>query len=121
VSGNFAIGSTRQDFVVNVSDPYFNDSKVALGIDAFNTEREFTDFDERKSGFGVNTSYPLKDFNMPFFGRGKTNPNPGSDEFAGNSTPSVWDYLRGGVNYDLTRETIKGISSTAPETIKAEK
>jgi outer membrane protein insertion porin family len=121
VSGSFSIGTSRQDFIVNVSDPYFNDSKVALGIDAFNTNREFTDFDERKLGFGVNTSYPLKDFNMPFFGRGKTNANLGSDELASNPTPSVWDYLRGGVNYDLTRETIKGISSTAPETIKAEK
>jgi outer membrane protein insertion porin family len=121
VSGSFSIGTSRQDFIVSVNDPYFNDSKVALGIDAFNTEREFNDFDERKLGFGVNTSYPLKDFNMPFFGRGKTNPNPGSDELASNPTPSVWDYLRGGVNYDLTRETINGISSTAPETIKAEK
>jgi outer membrane protein insertion porin family len=121
VSGSFSIGSSRQDFVVSASDPYFNDSKVALGIDAFNTKREFTDFDERKLGFGVNTSYPLKDFNMPFFGRGKTNANLGSDELASNPTPSVWDYLRGGVNYDLTRETIQGISSTAPETIKAEK
>jgi outer membrane protein insertion porin family len=121
VSGSFSIGTSRQDFIVSVNDPYFNDSKVALGIDAFNTEREFNDFDERKLGFGVNTSYPLKDFNMPFFGRGKTNPNPGSDELASNPTPSVWDYLRGGVNYDLTRETINGVSSTAPETIKAEK
>jgi outer membrane protein insertion porin family len=121
LSGSFSIGTSRQDFVLNASDPYFYDSKMALGVDAFNTQREFTDFDERKLGFGVNTSYPLKDFSMPFFGRSKTNAEPGSDELASNPTPSVWDYLRGGVNYDLTRETIKGISSTAPESIKAEK
>jgi len=121
VSGSFSIGTSRQDFILNVNDPYFNDSKVALGIDAFNTKREFTDFDERKLGFGVNTSYPLKDFNMPFFGRGKANANIGSDELASNPPLSVWDYMRGGVSYDLTRETIKGISSTAPEIIQAEK
>jgi outer membrane protein insertion porin family len=121
VSGNFSIGTSRQDYILNVNDPYFNDSKVALGIDAFNTQREFTDFDERKLGFGVNTSYPLKDFNMPFFGRGKANANIGSDELASNPPLSVWDYMRGGVSYDLTRETIKGISSTAPEIIQAEK
>jgi len=121
LSGGFSIGSSRQDFLVNVTDPYFNDTKVSLGIDAFNTKREFTDFDERKLGFGVNTSYPLKDFNMPFFGLGKSGTNPGSDELASKPTLSVWDYMRGGVSYDLTRESIKGISSSAPEAIKAEK
>ena len=120
VSGSFSIGTSRQDFIVNVNDPYFNDSKVALGIDAFNTKREFNDFDERKLGFGVNTSYPLKDFTMPFFGRGRST-NLGSDELASNPTPSVWDYMRGGVSYDLTRETIRGISPNAPEVIQAEK
>ena len=31
ISGSFSIGSSRQDFLVNLSDPYFNDSKVAVG------------------------------------------------------------------------------------------
>ena len=38
LSGNFSIGSKRQDYIVNFNDPYFNDSKVALGLDAFNTD-----------------------------------------------------------------------------------
>jgi outer membrane protein insertion porin family len=119
VSGNFSIGSSRQDFIANVSDPYFMDSKVALGLEGFNTKREFTDFDERKLGFGVNTSYPLKDFRMPFFGRRAGRPI-GSDEVADNGTPTFWDYMRGGVSYDLTRENIKGVSDSAPEAIKSE-
>ena len=118
LSGNFSIGSRRQDYIVSVSDPYFNDSKVSLGIDAFNTSREFTDFDERKLGFGVNTSYPLKDFRMPFFGRERV--NPGSDELASNAPLTMWDYARGGVSYDLTRENIKDVSATAPDSIKDE-
>ena len=119
VSGNFSIGSSRQDFILNVNDPYFMDSKVALGIDGFNTKREYTDFDERKLGFGVNTSYPLKDFRMPFFGRRADRPI-GSDELATNAAPTFWDYMRGGVSYDLTRENISGVSKSAPESIKSE-
>ena len=120
VSGNFSIGSRRQDFLVNVGDPYFMDSKVSLGIEGFNTNREFTDFDERKLGFGVNTSYPLKDFRMPFFGRPRSERAIGSDELASNAAPSFWDYMRGGVSYDLTRENIRGVSESAPESIKSE-
>lgn len=121
VSGSFSIGSSRQDFLVNLSDPYFNDSKVAVGIDGFNTLREFTDFDERKLGFGVNSSYPLKDFRMPFFGRPQPGRNIGSDELASNPAPSLWDYMRGGISYDLTHENINGVSATAPDSIQSEK
>ena len=121
VSGVFSIGSSRQDFIFSASDPYFNDSRMALGIEAFNTEREFTDFDERKLGFAVNTSYPLTDFRMPFFGRPRPTREPGSDELASSATPSMWDYMRGGVSYNLTRETINNIENSAPETIQSEK
>ena len=119
VSGNFSIGSNRQDFIFSASDPYFNDSKVALGIDAFNTKREYEDFDERKLGFGINTSYPLKELSLPFFGRVKSEGNKGSDVLASNDGLSVWDYMRGGVSYDLTREKIGGISSTASPALHA--
>jgi outer membrane protein insertion porin family len=120
ISGNFSIGSSRQDFILSASDPYFNDTKMSLGLEAFNTKREFTDFDERKLGFGVNTSYPLKNFTVPFLGRGKSGTNIGSDELASNDTLTVWDYMRGGVSYNLTRDTIKGISTSAPASIRAE-
>jgi outer membrane protein insertion porin family len=118
VSGNFAIGSRRQDYILNFTEPYFRDSKVSLGVDLFNTKREFTDFDEHRLGFGINTNYPLKDFRMPFFGRSEK--EKGSDELASNTGTSIWDYMRGGVAYDLTRENIKGISDTAPESIRSE-
>ena len=120
ISGNFSIGSSRQDFILSANDPYFNDSKVALGIDAFNTTREYEDFDERKLGFGINTSYPLKELSLPFFGRVKSEGNKGSDVLASNDALTVWDYMRGGVSYDLTREKIGGISSSASPSIIAE-
>ena len=118
VSGSFSIGSSRQDFILSVGDPYFNDTKMAVGLEAFNTEREYTDFDERKIGFGINTSYPLKNFRMPFFGR--TEANRGSDQLAGDAPLTMWDYMRGGLSYNLTHEKIDGFSATAPDSIREE-
>ena len=120
VNANFSLGSSRQDFILNINDPYFLDSKAGVGLDGFKTKREYTDFDERKVGFGINTSYPLKDFRMPFFGRPRSERNLGSDELASNATPTMWDYMRGGVSYDLTHENIDGVSDSASESIKSE-
>ena len=58
---------------------------------------------------------------MPFFGRSQGTRLPGSDELAGDATPTMWDYMRGGVSYDLTRETINNIENNAPESIQSEK
>ena len=121
IHGSFAIGSSRQDFIVGFTEPYFNDTRMALGVDAFNTEREFNDFDERKLGFGINTSYPLKDVSVPFLGRLNKQPSLGSDQLASNPTPTIWDYMRGGMGYELTRETIKNIDAGAPSSIQDEK
>ena len=119
VSGNFAIGSKRQDYILSLTDPYFNDTKVSAGLDAFNTKRAYTDFDEHKIGFGVNTNYPLKDFRMPFFGAPRK--EPGSDELAGAAPTTIWDYMRGGIAYDLTRDTIGGVNANASQAIQDEK
>ena len=121
LNGSFAIGSSRQDFIVGFTEPYVNDTQMALGVEAFNTEREFNDFDERKLGFGINTSYPLKDVSVPFFGRLKKQPGLGSDQLASNPTPTIWDYMRGGMGYELTRESINSVEATAPTAIQDEK
>jgi outer membrane protein insertion porin family len=118
VSGNFSIGSSRQDFILSANDPYFYDTKNAVGLDAFNTMRKYTDFNEHKLGFGVHTSYPLKELNMPFFGRAKR--GLGSDEINDDGAPTIWDFMRGGVSYDLTRDKINGLSATASQSIKDE-
>jgi outer membrane protein insertion porin family len=121
IHGSFAIGSSRQDFIVGFTEPYFNDTRMALGVDAFNTEREFNDFNERKLGFGINTSYPLKDVSVPFFGRLTKQPSLGSDQLASNPTPTIWDHMRGGMGYELTRETINNVDTEAPSSIQDEK
>ncbi len=120
MSGNFSIGSSRQDFIVNVNDPYFLDSKVGMGLDAFNSTREYTDFKEKKIGFGVNSSYPLKNFSWPFFDR-PASPAPFGSPAKGSDQLSFWDFTRAGLSYDLTRENIKGVSINAPQSIQDEK
>ncbi len=119
LNGSFSIGSKRQDFVVGFTDPYAYDTRIAMGVDAYNTKRKFDDFDEKKLGFGVNTSYPLRYLRFPFLNRAKDQ-TPGSDEFADDRAQTMWDYMRGGVGYDLTREKIDGISINASEAIKNE-
>ena len=121
LSGSFAIGSSRQDFVVSFTEPYLNDSYMSLGFDAYNTKREYTDFDERKLGFGVNTSYPLKHFKFPFFGRGRPDSTKGSDYLESDPPLTLWDYMRGGMAYELYREKISGVDSDAPLSIADEK
>ena len=120
LNGNFSIGSKRQDYTVSFTEPYFQDTKVSLGVEAFNTKRENDDYDDQRLGFGVNTSYPLKNFRMPFFGGSTADSAKGSDELASAAPVSFWDYMRGGVSYDLTREKISGIQATASSSIRDE-
>jgi outer membrane protein insertion porin family len=120
VSGSTSIGSKRQDFILSANDPYFRDTRMGVGLEAFNTKRDYTDFNERKIGFGVNTSYPLKYLRMPFFGAAAADTR-GSDILPGNEPITMWDYMRGGVSYDLTHEKIGGVDpSSAPDSIKSE-
>jgi outer membrane protein insertion porin family len=121
VNGSFSLGSKRQDFVVGFTEPYLAGSDMSMGIDAFNTQRDFTDFSERRLGFGVRTGYPLKNLNVPFFGVRKADLSKGSDELASAPPITMWDYMRGGMSYELTRETISGISTNAPTEIKDQK
>ena len=119
LSGSFSIGSSRQDFIVGFTEPYLNDTQLSLGFDAFNTKREFQDFDERKLGFGVRTTYPLNKMRVPFFGAARS--DPANDELASNAPATLWDHMRGGMAYELTREKISGVDTNAPASIKSEK
>jgi outer membrane protein insertion porin family len=120
LNGNFAIGTKRQDFILSAVDPYFRDTKTSVGLDAFNTLREYSDFDERKLGFAVTSSYPLKDWRMPFFGRSNNDSRKGSDELPVDPPVTFWDYMRGGLSYALTKDKISNIQENASPQIRAE-
>jgi outer membrane protein insertion porin family len=117
INGTFSIGSSRQDFIVGYNEPYLNDTKVALGVEAYNTERDFNDFDERKLGMAVTTSYPLKNFSFPLLGRARSEVTKGSDELQREAPRTMWDYLRGTMAYEITRDKISSIEPGAPAAI----
>ncbi len=121
ILGSFSLGTSRQDFVLSFTDPYFRDSSYSLGFDAFNTMQEFSDFDERKLGVAVRTSYPLNRVNFPFFGSPKKASHIGTDELAAAPPITAWDYLRGTMAYEFTREKISNIDASAPSSIQDEK
>lgn len=121
ISADFDIGSMRQDFILSFTEPYFYDTPFSLGFDGFNSEREFFDFTSRKTGFGVRSSYPLKYVNLPFFRGSAARSSPDAVELAVDRPPSVIDYMRGGMAYELTREKIGDIDPTAPASIQSEK
>lgn len=120
MSGNFSIGSRRQDYVVSVNDPYFLDSKVGVGSEAFNTTRKYTDFNEKKLGFGINSSYPLKDFSWSLFTGAKNDADAAAKDKASDRL-TIWDFSRGTLSYGLTRDDIKDVSATASQSIQDEK
>ncbi|MBM4296393.1 MAG: outer membrane protein assembly factor BamA, partial [Deltaproteobacteria bacterium] len=120
LSGAFSIATSRQDFILSATDPYFRGTKTSVGLEAFNTMREYTDFDERKIGFGVSSSYPLKDVKWPSLWRSSADSSRGSDELPVDRPPTIWDHMRGGVSYALTRDKISNISGTASQEIRNE-
>ncbi|MBI2357616.1 MAG: outer membrane protein assembly factor BamA [Deltaproteobacteria bacterium] len=117
VSASFDLGTRRQDFILGFTEPYFYDTPLTLGVDAFNTMREFNDFDERRTGFGVRTSYPLKRLGLPFLRRLDGDPTYERPRYVYHP---LLEYMRGGVAYELTREKISGVSNSAPSTIRDE-
>jgi outer membrane protein insertion porin family len=120
ISANSSLGTKRQDFILSYNDPYFRDTRMGLGLQAFNTKQDYSDYNERKIGFGVTSSYPLKYWKMPFFGATPAE-SKGSDVLPGNEPITMWDYMRGSVSYDLTRDKIYGVDpSSAPDSILSE-
>jgi outer membrane protein insertion porin family len=117
-NGTFSLGSKRQDFILSYNEPYLNDTKLALGVDAFNTEKEFTDFKERKIGMAVTSSYPLKNVSLPFFGIRRNDASRGSDELTRDAPLTMWDYIRGSMSYELTRDKISDVDADAPVSIQ---
>lgn len=118
INATFDLGTVRQDFNLSFTEPYLFDSPLTLGVDAFNTRREFNEFTSGKTGYGVRTSYPLKRLDLPYFRR------PSGDDRYANSEgdyPPYIEYTRGGMSYELTREKIGSIQSGAAASIRDEK
>jgi outer membrane protein insertion porin family len=57
---NLDLGTERNNLILSLDDPRYNDTYLSLGGDLFITEREFDDFDREIKGAGVTLGYPLE-------------------------------------------------------------
>lgn len=118
VVASFNLGSTAQDFSLGFTEPYFLDTPLSLGVDAFNTKTEFDQFDERRTGFATRTSYPLKRLGLPFLRRPLNDPAYEGEQYRYHP---IIEHMRGGVTYEFTRDKIGNLASDAPASIRDEK
>ena len=56
------VGTQRNNVILSLEDPRFNDSHVSLGTDLYYTQRDFTDFSRELEGVGVTAGYPLDEW-----------------------------------------------------------
>jgi outer membrane protein insertion porin family len=101
------LGSRRQDFTAGFTEPYLFDTPVSLGFNAFNSQRSYTDFSIRRTGFDVNTSYPLNRMDLPFFGLSRNQAN----ELSYDQPQSFVDFAKVGLGYELVRGKLGNFST----------
>jgi outer membrane protein insertion porin family len=53
------IGSIRRNVILSFTEPYFRDTPLTVGFDAFSWKLAFDDFDRSGTGFGTQTTYPV--------------------------------------------------------------
>ncbi len=113
LSAGVELGTSRQDFLINFTEPYLFDRRFSLGIDLFNTQRKSADFTSRRTGFGMRAGYPLNKFQLPFFSAPSEDPS--------GETTSLLEYMRAGFAYELVRGKISEVDSGATAAIQEEK
>ncbi len=62
------IGATTNRYSLSFFEPYFRDTRLSLGIDVYNWEREYDDYTKDSSGVAVRFGYPLTDNLNLFWG-----------------------------------------------------
>jgi outer membrane protein insertion porin family len=56
---NADFGSIRRNLSISFTEPYFLDTELTLGLDAYNWELEFDEFTRGGTGGGIRTLYPF--------------------------------------------------------------
>ena len=57
-----SIGGTSTTYQLGLTDPYFLDTRWTLGVELYQTEREWTDFSRRSRGFAVKAGHPIGEY-----------------------------------------------------------
>ena len=53
------IGSLRRNIILSFTEPYFRDTPLTVGLNAFSWKLRFDDFDRSGTGFGTTLTYPV--------------------------------------------------------------
>jgi len=61
-------GAQTARFSLGFFEPYFMDTRLSMGIDAYNWRQEYTDYTKRSTGGALRFGYPLTDNLSAFFG-----------------------------------------------------
>ncbi|MGH7767592.1 MAG: outer membrane protein assembly factor BamA, partial [Candidatus Binatia bacterium] len=104
---NADLGSRRQDFVLGFKEPYLLDTPLSLGVEAFNSQRDYSDFSVRRTGFDIDTSYPLRRLNVPFLGLSRRPEN----DLTYDQPHSFLDFTRVGLGYELIQSELGDFQS----------
>jgi outer membrane protein insertion porin family len=105
------LGSRRQDFVAGFTEPYFLDTPMSLGFNAFNSQRTNTDFSVRRTGFDINSSYPMNRLDLSFLGLSPSRVNDPVSGFSYDQPLSFVDYAKVGAGYELLRSKLGNFNS----------
>ena len=96
------IGSLRRNIILSFTEPYFRDTPLTLGADAFSWKLRFDDFDRSGTGFGTQLTYPVTAWGYT----------------------SLWglplDEVRVGTDYRIESAAINGLDVNATRSIRVE-
>jgi outer membrane protein insertion porin family len=104
---NADFGSIRRNISLSFTEPYFLDTPLTLGIDAFNWELQFDEFTRGGTGGGIRTLYPFPALGLEVIRLGPL------------GEISLLD-TRIGLEYRLEEATISDVSRAAAPVIRAE-
>jgi outer membrane protein insertion porin family len=95
-------GSIRRNIILSFTEPYFRETPLTVGVDAFSWRLAFDEFDRSGTGFSTQVTYPVTAF--------------GYEELFGFSLEEV----RVGADYRIEAAEISGLGSDATPSIKIE-
>lgn len=61
-------GAQTARFSLGFFEPYFMDTRLSMGVDAYNWRQEYTDYTKKSTGAALRFGYPLTDNLSAFFG-----------------------------------------------------
>lgn len=106
-------GTSRKDFILSLTEPYFMDRKISVGGELFYRDASFVSsvYDERRYGFDLSARKALNDFTFVRFGYRLENigihnlDNDVSEEIRQEEGDRLKSQLSAGITYD-TRDSV---------------